>query len=102
MPRPADLKSNDQIIPRFMFIIFTTHACDEVQQANLEYGKAYIQQIEILHYIDFVRKKDDLSTDVYYFTLVLHPSDQHVLHYITIIKHIFGKLNSFLQTYVIS
>ncbi len=33
---------------------------------------------------------------VYYFTLALHPSDQHVLHYITIIKHLFGKLNSFL------
>uniref|UniRef100_A0A672KMM0 Calsequestrin n=1 Tax=Sinocyclocheilus grahami TaxID=75366 RepID=A0A672KMM0_SINGR len=30
----------------------------------LEYGKAYIQQIEILHYIDFVWKKDDLSTVV--------------------------------------
>ncbi len=35
-----------------------------VQQASLEYGKAYIQQIEILHYIDFVRKKDDLNTVV--------------------------------------
>ncbi len=31
------------------------------QQASLEYGKAYIQQIEILHYIDFVKKKDDLN-----------------------------------------
>ncbi len=79
-----------------MFIIFTTHACDEVQQTSLEYGKAYIQQIEILHYIDFVRKKYDLNTIV-----LLHPSDQHVLHYITIIKNILGKLNSFLQTYVI-
>ncbi len=69
-----------------------------MQKASLEYGKAYIQQIEILHYIDFVRKKDDLNTVVCYFTLALHPSDQH---YITIIKHIFGKLNSFLQTYVI-
>ncbi len=37
-----------------------------------------------------------------YFTLALHPSDQHVLHYITRIKNIFGKLNSFLQTYVMS
>ncbi len=35
-----------------------------VQQASLEYGKAYIQQIETLHYIDFVRKKDDLNTVV--------------------------------------
>ncbi len=73
-----------------------------VQQASLEYGKAYIHQIEILHYIDFVKKKDDLNTVVCYFTLALHPSDQHVLHYNTIIKHVFGKLNSFLQTYVIS
>ncbi len=60
---------------------------------------AYIQQIEILHYIDFVMKRDDLNTVVCYCTLALHPSDQH---YITIIKHLFGKLNSFLQTYVIS
>ncbi len=70
MPRPADLKSNNQIILRFMFIIFTTHACDEVQQTSSEYGKAYIQQIEILHYIDFVKKKDDLNTVAYYFTLI--------------------------------
>ncbi len=67
-----------------------------VQQANLEYGQAYIQQIEILHYIVFVRKKDDLNTVVYYFTLALHPSDQHVLHYITIIKHLFWKIKQFL------
>ncbi len=82
-----------------MFIIFTTRcdACDEVQQVSSEYGKAYIQQILILHYIDFVKKRDDLNTVVYYFTLALHPSD----HYITIIKNIFGKLNSFLQTDVI-
>ncbi len=81
-----------------MVIIFTTHTCDEVQQASSKYGKAYIQQIEILHYIDFVKKKDDLNTVVWSFTLILHPSD----HYITIIKHILGKLNSFLQTYVSS
>ncbi len=37
------------------------HVMSPVQQASLEYGKAYIQQIEILHYIDFVRKKDDLN-----------------------------------------
>ncbi len=35
-----------------------------VQQASLEYGKAYIQQREIFNYIDFVRKKDDLNTVV--------------------------------------
>ncbi len=80
-----------------------------VPQASLEYGKTYIQQIEILHYIDFVRKKYDLNTVVYVVALLYsgitfhpHPSDPHVLHYITIIKNIFGKLNSFLQTYVIS
>ncbi len=33
-----------------------------VQQASLEYGKAYILQIEILHYTDIVKKKDDLNT----------------------------------------
>ncbi len=38
------------------------HEMSPVQQASLEYGKAYIQQI--LHYIDFVRKKDDLNTVV--------------------------------------
>ncbi len=78
------------------------HVMSPVQQASLEYRKACIQQREILHYIDFVRKKDDLNTVVYYFTLALHLSDQHVVHYIIIIKNIFGKLNSFLQTYVIS
>ncbi len=26
-----------------------------------------------------------------------HPSDQHLVHYITIIKNIFGKLNRFLS-----
>ncbi len=34
------------------------HVMFPVQQASLEYGKAYNRQIEILHYIDFVRKKD--------------------------------------------
>ncbi len=40
------------------------HVMSPVQQASLEYGKAYIQQIEILHYIDFVKKKYDLNTVV--------------------------------------
>ncbi len=40
------------------------HVMSPVQQASLEYGKAYIQQIEILHYIDFVREKNDLNTVV--------------------------------------
>ncbi len=31
------------------------HVMSSVQQANLEYGKAYIQQIEILHYIDLYK-----------------------------------------------
>ncbi len=66
MPQPADLKSNNQIIPWFIFINFTTrtHVMSPVLQASLEYGKAYILQIEILHYIDFVKKKDDLNTVV--------------------------------------
>ncbi len=50
------------------------HVMSPVQQASLEYRKAYFQQIEILHYIDFVRKKYDLNTVVYYFTLALHPT----------------------------
>ncbi len=37
------------------------HVMSPVLQASLEYGKAYILQIEILHYIDFVKKKDDLG-----------------------------------------
>ncbi len=37
------------------------HVMSLVQQASLEYGKDYFQQIEILHYIDFVKKKDDLN-----------------------------------------
>ncbi len=40
------------------------HVMSPVQQTSLEYGKAYIQQIEILHYIDFVNIKDDLNTVV--------------------------------------
>ncbi len=40
------------------------HVMSPEQQASLEYGKSYIQQIEILHYIDFVKKKDDLNTVV--------------------------------------
>ncbi len=40
------------------------HVMSPVLQASLEYGKAYIQQIEILHYINFVKKKDDLNTVV--------------------------------------
>ncbi len=81
------------------------HVMSSVQQASLEYGKAYIQQIEILHYIDFVREKRWSEVVALLYSGITshpHPSDQHVLHYITIIKNIFGKLNSFLQTYVIS
>ncbi len=76
------------------------HVMSPVQQTSLEYGKAYIQQIEILHYIDCQEKRWSEHCCVLLYS-VLHPSDQHVLHYITIIKNIFGKLNSFLQTYVI-
>ncbi len=51
----------------------TLTACDVPSAASklsMEYGKAYIQQIEILHYIDFVRKKYDLSTVVYIVALL--------------------------------
>ncbi len=40
------------------------HVMSPVQQASLEYGKAYTQRMEILHYIDFVRKKYDMNTIV--------------------------------------
>ncbi len=40
-----------------------------VQQESLEYRKAYIQQIEILHYIDFKKK---IWTLLYGFTLLWH------------------------------
>ncbi len=65
------------------------HVMSPVQQAVLEYRKAYIQQIEILHYIDFVRKNmiwTLLCKLWLYFTLTLHPSDQHAVRYITVIK----------------
>ncbi len=63
-----------------------------------------IQQIEILHYIDFVRKRWSEHCCVSWgctgITSQPHPSDQHVVHYITIglITNIFGKFLSFLQT----
>ncbi len=53
------------------------HVMSKVLQASLEYRKAYILQIEILHYIDFVKKKDDLNTVVQVVALLysaLHPS----------------------------
>ncbi len=40
------------------------HVMSPVQQVSFEYRNTYIQQIEILHYIDFVRKKDILNTVV--------------------------------------
>ncbi len=42
------------------------HVMFPVQQASLAWNmeKAYIQQIEILHYIDFVKKKYNLNTVV--------------------------------------
>ncbi len=70
------------------------HVTSPVQQTSSEYG-----QIEILHYINIIKKKDDLNTVVYYFTRALHPSDQHVPHYINIITHILGKLK--LHSHVI-
>ncbi len=59
---------------------------------KLEYEKAYIQRMEILHYIDVVRRKDDLNTDVllWYYTGYPHPSD-HDTNCITRIKNICRK-----------
>ncbi len=62
-----------------------------------KYRKYYIQQMELLHYIDFVR--DNTIWTLLCVTVLCVTSLWSA--YITIIKHIFGKLNSFLQTYVI-
>ncbi len=61
-----------------------------VQQASLEYRKAYIQQIDILHYIDLVIKKDYLNTYVSCggSTLLWN----HVVHYITVINFFLKNL----------
>ncbi len=59
------------------------HVMSPVQQASLEYGKAYIQQIEILHYIDFVKKKmiwTLLCKLWLYFTLALHPTHNPLIN----------------------
>ncbi len=63
MPQPRWFKiqqSNNFSI--YFYNFHDSHMHVIVQQARLEYGKAYIQQIAILHYTDFVRKKDDLNT----------------------------------------
>ncbi len=91
MPQPRWFKiqqSNNSLIYFHNFHNSHMHVMSPVQHASLGYGKAYILQIEILHYIEFFKKNDYLNTVVYYFTLALHPSDQHVLHYITIIKNL--------------
>ncbi len=67
MPQPCWFKiqqSNNSYIYFHNFHDLHMHVMSPVQRASLEYGKAYIQQIEILHYIDFVRKKDDVNTVV--------------------------------------
>ncbi len=69
-----------------MFIIFhdSLSACDEVTSGRaLIWKSLYSADINIALYD--LSRKDDLSTVVCYFTLALHPSDQH---YITIIKNI--------------
>ncbi len=68
-----------------MFIIFTTHVhvMSPVQRMSSEYRKAYIQQMI------FSAGQKMIWTLVYYFTLALHPSDQHVLHYIIVVKNLF-------------
>ncbi len=67
MPQPRSFKiqqSNSSLIYFQNFHDSHMHVMSSVQQASLEYGKAYIQQIEMLHYIDFVKKNDDLNTVV--------------------------------------
>ncbi len=86
-----------------MFIIFTTHTCMWCPQCsrqawNME--KLTFSRYKYCIILILSRKKmiwTLLCKLWLYFTLALHPSDQHVLHYITTIKHLFGKLNSFLQ-----
>ncbi len=69
MPQPRWFKiqqsNNFKFLDLFLLFSQLAHACDVPSAAgklSLEYGKAYTQQIEIM--IDFVRKKDDLNTDV--------------------------------------
>ncbi len=71
------------------------HVMSPVQQASLKYGKDYIL-IEILHYIDFIRKKYDLNCCVICVNcgFILLWSACATLYYYN--KNIFGKLNSFL------
>ncbi len=67
MPQPRWFKiqqSNNSLTYFHNFHDSHMHVMSPVQQASLEYGKAYILQIEILHYIDFVKKKYDLNTVV--------------------------------------
>ncbi len=71
-----------------------------VQQASLECRKAYIQQIEILHYIDFSGKQmiwTLLCKLWLYFTRALHPTNQHVVHYITLIKQFLTNVHDLIK-----
>ncbi len=66
MPRPRWFKIQQLNNSEIYFHNFHgshRHVMSPVQQASMQYGKAYIQQIEIFN-IDFVRKKDDLNTVV--------------------------------------
>ncbi len=71
-----------------------------VQQASLAWNMEKLTFSRWkLHYIDFVRKNMiwTLSCKLWlYFTLALHPSDQHVLHFITVNKQYFWKIKQFL------
>ncbi len=107
MPEPRWFKINNQIIPRFMFIIFTTRTCmwcPQCQQESLEYGNAYIQQIEILHYIDCSRKKmiwiwTLLCKSWLYFTLHYIPPTtlwSNMCYIILLELKIFLEINQFL------
>ncbi len=74
------------------------HMMSPVQQASLGIWKSLNSADINIALYDFVRKKDDLNTVVSNTLLYSgitshpHPSDQHVLHYITITKNLFGKI----------
>ncbi len=73
MPHPAHLKSNNQIISRFIFIIFTTRTWSEHCCVSCGFTLLW-------HYIPLI--------SMWYIILLE-------------LKNIFGKLNSFLTNYVI-
>ncbi len=77
------------------------HVMFPVQQASLAWNME--KQIEILYYIDLVRKKrwSEHCCVSCGFTLLWHYIPLISMCYIIVIKKKIDKSNSFLQTYVI-